>query len=149
MIATNSNRSADLHRSGRHDARTPCPPSVAGRQAAERTEGSTRVAGIPDGAYDLAYTAGRDWDPGLPLDLDRIREKDEAYWEEHRGAPKAFLSIDGGRELWSTRWGRETALRLPAGIGGEEELRAAVLQARREKLEPWRASAPKFGPRTF
>ncbi|MGQ0482595.1 MAG: hypothetical protein ACT4O0_16415 [Pseudonocardia sp.] len=26
---------------------------------------STRVAGIPDGAYDLAYTAGRDWDPGL------------------------------------------------------------------------------------
>ncbi len=27
--------------------------------------GSTRVAGIPDGGYDLAYTSGREWDPGL------------------------------------------------------------------------------------
>lgn len=26
---------------------------------------STRVAGIPDGDYDLGYTTGRDWDPGL------------------------------------------------------------------------------------
>ncbi len=54
------------------------------------------------------------WDPGLPLDLKRIREKDERYWDDYRGAPKAWLSLAAGRDLWSTRWGHTTALRLPA-----------------------------------
>ncbi|MEO5959427.1 MAG: ABC transporter permease, partial [Opitutaceae bacterium] len=44
-----------------------------------------------------------DWDPGLPLDLKRIRPKDEKYWDDHRGAPKAFLSAEAGREIWATR----------------------------------------------
>ena len=25
-----------------------------------------------------------DWDAGMPLDLDRIRDKDEKYWDERR-----------------------------------------------------------------
>ena len=36
-----------------------------------------------------------DWEPGLPLDLDRIREKDETWWDEHRGTPKAFITRTG------------------------------------------------------
>ncbi|MGH7944647.1 MAG: ABC transporter permease, partial [Opitutaceae bacterium] len=53
-----------------------------------------------------------DWDPGLPLDLDRIRPKDETYWDNHRGAPKAFIPLAAGRANWSTRWGSYTAIRI-------------------------------------
>jgi len=55
-----------------------------------------------------------DWTPGLPLDLSRIRDKDETYWDEHRGTPKAFIPYAAAREMWSNRWGAATSLRLPA-----------------------------------
>lgn len=67
-----------------------------------------------------------DWDAGMPLDLDRIRDKDEDYWDDYRGVPKAFVSIEAGTEMWSNRWGTETALRIPVealnGIDLGEEL---------------------------
>ena len=59
-----------------------------------------------------------DWDPPFPVDLDRIRPKDEAYWDEYGATPKAFVSEATGRELWSTRYGSTTAVRaglLPDG----------------------------------
>ena len=31
-----------------------------------------------------------DWELDLPLDMSRVREKDEAWWDEHGGTPKAF-----------------------------------------------------------
>ncbi len=70
-----------------------------------------------------------DWDPGLPLKLDRIRPHDEKYWEEFRGAPKAFLPLAAGRALWSTRWGNATALRFALDRSREAELTATVLGA--------------------
>ena len=56
-----------------------------------------------------------DWTPGLPLDLTRIREKDETYWDDHRGTPKAFIPYEAARTMWSNRWGNATSLRMPAG----------------------------------
>ncbi|MDA0348838.1 MAG: FtsX-like permease family protein [Verrucomicrobia bacterium] len=56
-----------------------------------------------------------DWDAGLPLEMDRIRDKDEDYWEEYRGTPKVFLPLEAGQNIWSTRWGDFTALRIPRG----------------------------------
>ena len=70
-----------------------------------------------------------DWDPGLPLDLTKIRPKDERYWDDHRGTPKAFLSLEAGRALWSSRWGTYTALRIPAAKDREAELTSRLLQA--------------------
>jgi len=67
-----------------------------------------------------------DWTPGLPLDLSRIREKDETYWDDHRGTPKAFIAYATAREMWSNRWGNATSLRLPAG---EANLEARILEA--------------------
>lgn len=61
-----------------------------------------------------------DWTSGLPLDLGRIREKDETYWDDHRGTPKAFITHDAARTMWSNRWGNATSLRLPAGETGLE-----------------------------
>ena len=68
-----------------------------------------------------------DWDPTFPVDLGRIRDRDEAYWDEYRGTPKLFVSLGYGAELWSSRFGLLTSLRLlpPAG-GSTDELRIAL-----------------------
>ena len=57
----------------------------------------------------------RDWEPGTAIDLDRIRDKDEHYWDEHRGTPKAFVTLATGQRLWSNRFGDLTAVRLAPG----------------------------------
>ena len=54
----------------------------------------------------------RDWEPGFPVDLDRIRPEDEDYWDLHRGTPKAFVTLSAGREMWSSRFGSLTAVRF-------------------------------------
>ena len=56
-----------------------------------------------------------DWDPPFPIDLKRIRDKDEDYWDRHRATPKAFVSLTDGQRLWASehnRFGRLTSLRL-------------------------------------
>ncbi len=54
----------------------------------------------------------RKWEPGIPIALERIRPKDEAYWKQYRGTPKAFISLAAGQKLWSNRFGNLTAIRL-------------------------------------
>jgi ABC-type antimicrobial peptide transport system permease subunit len=66
-----------------------------------------------------------DWTSGLPLDLSRIREKDETYWDDHRGTPKAFITHEAARNMWSNRWGNATSLRLPTG---ETDLERRILE---------------------
>ncbi|MBL8900450.1 MAG: ABC transporter permease [Planctomycetes bacterium] len=72
----------------------------------------------------------RDWEPGAPVDLERIRDEDERWWEERKGTPKAFLALPAGRALWASRFGDLTALRWdPAAFPRfEAELR--------ERLDP-------------
>jgi putative ABC transport system permease protein len=69
---------------------------------------------MPDFPGIAEADSSADWTPGLPLDLTRIREKDEDYWDTHRGTPKAFIHPDAARQMWSNRWGNATSLRLPA-----------------------------------
>jgi len=54
----------------------------------------------------------RDWDPGIPIDTDKLRKKDEAYWADYRGTPKAFLSLHAAQKMWQNRFGNLTALRF-------------------------------------
>ncbi|MFT7303251.1 MAG: putative ABC transport system permease protein [Akkermansiaceae bacterium] len=65
--------------------------------------------------------SARDWEPGLPLDLTRIRDKDDEYWEKFKGTPKAFVSHETGEELWANRWGKVTGIRVPGGKMGDVE----------------------------
>ncbi|MDH7502821.1 MAG: ABC transporter permease, partial [Verrucomicrobiota bacterium] len=53
----------------------------------------------------------RDWDTGLPIQMNRIRPKDEQYWRDYRGTPKAFLTLAAGQRIWSNRYGNLTAIR--------------------------------------
>ncbi len=73
----------------------------------------------------------RDWEPGVPIDVKRIREKDEAYWDAHRGTPKAFVTLAAGQRMWSNRYGKLTAVRYPAE-GPVEALRSTL----KERLGP-------------
>jgi hypothetical protein len=57
----------------------------------------------------------RDWDPGIPIDLEALRDEDEQYWDEHRAAPKGFVTLATARELWANRFGAFTAVRVAAG----------------------------------
>jgi ABC-type antimicrobial peptide transport system permease subunit len=55
------------------------------------------------------------WDAGVPILLDRIRGKDEDYWNKYQGTPKAFLSFSEGEQLWANNFGSATAVRFPVG----------------------------------
>ena len=55
-----------------------------------------------------------DWDPPFPIDLGRIRSVDEQYWDRYRTTPKAFISLDVGRELWQSRYGSISSIRFAA-----------------------------------
>ncbi|HUE97433.1 MAG TPA: ABC transporter permease, partial [Longimicrobiaceae bacterium] len=68
----------------------------------------------------------RDWDPGFSIDLDAIRDEDEAYWDEYRGTPKVFIGLDAGTRLWRNRFGEWTALRFPRSHISAEDLASAL-----------------------
>ena len=53
----------------------------------------------------------RDWEPGVPIDLEKIRDKDQSYWSTYRGAPKAFITLKAGQKIWNNRFGNLTAIR--------------------------------------
>lgn len=68
----------------------------------------------------------RDWDAGIPIELDKIRQKDEDYWDAYRGTPKAFISLEEGQKLWQNRFGNLTTVIFPDGVYEEEEIRAQL-----------------------
>lgn len=53
-----------------------------------------------------------DWEPGIPIDRDRIRDKDDEFWDEFKATPKAFVNLDAAREMWANRFGNATAVRF-------------------------------------
>jgi putative ABC transport system permease protein len=69
----------------------------------------------------------RDWETGIPIDLDKIRDKDEAYWDNYRGSPKAFITLSAGRKIWANRYGNLTAVRYSINNGDSENIAQKVL----------------------
>lgn len=68
-----------------------------------------------------------DWDPPFPFDAKAIRDKDEAYWDDHRATPKAFVSLATGHKLWGSRFGDTTNLRVaPRGNESLETFQASL-----------------------
>jgi putative ABC transport system permease protein len=64
----------------------------------------------------------RDWKPGIPINLDSIRPEDEKYWDDYRGTPKAFITLEAGQAAWHNRYGNLTAVRYPWREGLMQEL---------------------------
>jgi ABC-type antimicrobial peptide transport system permease subunit len=61
-----------------------------------------------------------EWDAGVPVMMNKIREKDEEYWKNFKGTPKAFISYDSGKELWGNNFGPATAIRFPTQIAQDD-----------------------------
>ncbi len=78
----------------------------------------SRVPHLP-GLSDAGHC--REWEAGVPIDLDAIREKDEKYWDDYKGTPKAYISTEKALELWSNRFGNYTAVRYPADSFNEKK----------------------------
>ncbi len=74
----------------------------------------------------------RDWKPGIDIDYDKIRTKDEDYWDTYRGTPKAFVGLAAGRAMWENRFGTLTAVRYPAAAHSVESLGATLI----ERIDP-------------
>jgi len=53
-----------------------------------------------------------DWDPPFPIDLNKVQKQDEDYWHQYRTTPKAFIPLAVGQELWQSRFGKFTSLRI-------------------------------------
>jgi putative ABC transport system permease protein len=68
------------------------------------------------------------WDAGFPIEMGKIRPKDEAYWKQHRGTPKAFISLAAGQVLWGNRFGNVTAIRFPGSQNADELGRSLIAQ---------------------
>ncbi len=109
----------------------------------------TAVVPIKGAAADRDYapdypgitesTTIHDWDPPFPMDLGKIRKQDEDYWDRYRTTPKAFLAIEKGQQLWATRFGRLTSIRLRAAQGADpEQVRSRFEDALKRRLDPRR-----------
>lgn len=80
------------------------------------------VLPIGEGGWDRSWTPEfpgifdvdglDDWEPGIPIERDRIRQKDEDYWDTFKTTPKAFVSLKAAQDMWSNRFGNTTGLRF-------------------------------------
>jgi len=83
-----------------------------------------------------------DWDPPFPVDLKRVRPRDEDYWKKYRTAPKAFVSLQAGQKLWASRFGTATSIRVEGASD------AGAFSARlRAKIDPAALGMAVFQPR--
>jgi hypothetical protein len=71
------------------------------------------------------------WDAGFAIDMKKIRPKDEEYWKQYRGTPKAFISLAAGHSMWANRFGDVTAIRFPTNIS-----RQAVEREMLSRVDP-------------
>jgi ABC-type antimicrobial peptide transport system permease subunit len=78
-----------------------------------------------------------DWDPPFPVDLGKIRPRDEDYWRDFRTTPKAFVPLARAQELWGHRLGRVSSVRVYPGAGASlAETGRDYGQALLEALDP-------------
>ena len=71
----------------------------------------------------------QNWDAGFPLNMKKIRAKDEDYWKKFRGTPKAFVTLAAGKKIWANRFGDLTAIRFPRAVGVSQGKIGAALRA--------------------
>lgn len=57
-----------------------------------------------------------DWDQPFEMEMDRITGRDDAWWAEYRATPKAFVSLATAQELWKSRYGNATSVRIAADV---------------------------------
>src|SRR5205823_3362853 len=138
-----------------HDFRPRAIVPMAG--AAEDQDLTPPLPGVTD-KLDI-----RNWDPPFPYDNRRVTAQDEAYWNQYRTTPKAYVTLAAGRKLWASRFGQSTSVRLAPPAGRDLEQAAAEFErqllsqlrpedsglsfvpVRRQALEAGNAGTKEFG----
>ena len=69
----------------------------------------------------------KDWNTGVPIDLKKIRKKDEDYWNKWKGTPKAFIASSKAISLWKNDMGTYTAVRLFTNPADSTTLKQSLL----------------------
>ena len=78
-----------------------------------------------------------EWNAPFPIDLNRIRPKDEVYWDLFRATPKAFVSDKTAQQLWRSRFGDLTAVQIRTVFGADLQTTQTNFQRRLlEKIRP-------------
>lgn len=77
------------------------------------------------------------------MDMARLTERDDDYWTQRRATPKAFVSLQTAEQLWKSRYGVYTSIRLgaeeSAGQISETQLNDMARRVEfeiRERLKP-------------
>ncbi len=92
----------------------------------EMNEPQLNTSWMPDFPNVPDQDGLKKWKPGFPFEAERIRKKDEDYWKEFRGTPKAFVNLRTGQEMWGNRWGNLTSIRYRSGTKPEQVERMAA-----------------------
>lgn len=74
-----------------------------------------------------------EWEAGIPIDLEKIRRKDEDYWNRFRGTPKAYISIKTGLNLWKGSHVGYSAIRFRRELFNLDTLKSTLLVAANPK----------------
>jgi ABC-type lipoprotein release transport system permease subunit len=99
--------------------------------------GDVDAALAPDFPGITKARSMRAWDPPFPLDLRRIRPQDEEYWNRYRTTPKAFITLKKGQELWQTRFGKLSSVRVASPQGADmNSTMAGFAASLRNRLDP-------------
>lgn len=54
-----------------------------------------------------------DWEQPYTMDLGRVTDRDEDYWDAYRATPKLFVSLAAMQRRFASRYGNVTSVRLP------------------------------------
>ncbi len=96
------------------------------------------------GITDATTISG--WRQPFEMKMDRITDRDEEYWEKYRATPKAYVSLATAQQLWQSKYGKLTSLRIAPGDGQSlEQAMAAFSQAALERI-PAEQSGIVFTP---
>lgn len=90
----------------------------------------------------------REWNSPFPLNRQRIRSGDanERYWDRYKTTPKAYVTRAKGEQLWGSRFGAATSVRVAPAPGMTPQQTADALHAKlKETLDPL-AAGLQFEP---
>jgi len=82
---------------------------------------------MPDFPGFSDATSCKNWNANIPIDLHRIRAKDEAYWNTYKGTPKALISINAGHNIWGNKYGHYTAIRFNDSAQSPKEVNKQII----------------------
>ena len=84
-----------------------------------RVHAVTELAGAADDRGLTPHVPGitdvrtfRDWRQPFKMDLDALTQRDDDYWDDFRATPKAFVTYKTATQMWQSRYGTATSLRM-------------------------------------